>query len=165
MKNTLEKLVREWRNDVIIGCGLIAGLGYETEQHWEDTDAWFSQSGIHDWTFQPLHILKTLGMSEFEKNYKKYGYEFIIIDGKESDHMWKNNVTTFSNARNWCAQKRPSILKKSIPSTWYYSFLRNLNFSREEILNSNYIALDRKILIQGRTRKFTDEYYKLAMNY
>ena len=163
----LEKLVKTWKNDVIINCSLIAGLGTETEKEWQDTHNWFSESGVHDWFYQPLYLSKSLGLSEFEKNYEKYGYEFVTVDGKESDYIWHNKNTNinWNDTLEWCNKQRTSTLDITIPSVWNYTALRNLNFSRDEIIKSNYIDLHAIRVSEERTQKFINAYYKMAINY
>jgi len=166
-KTFLEKLISKWKTDVIINCSLIAGIGTETEKEWQTTHDWFEQSGVHDWFYQPLYLSKYLGLSEFEKNYDKYGYEFITVDGKESDYIWRNKNTniTWNDAVEWCNQRHAECFDIKIPSVWNYTALRNLTFSREEIINSNYIALHNQKMLEERTQKFINAYYNLAINY
>lgn len=163
-KNWLLKVKNHWKNDVIINCSLIAGLGRETEKNWNDTNQWFRDSGIHDWFYQPLSLHNSIMTSEFEKNSSRYGYEWP--DPVKDPSYWKNDVTDFYKAKEWCLSKRrPEDFKEKMPSAWNFSAIRNLGISKEEILKSNYFELDKVRNKNNLAQKFIDLYYNTAINY
>jgi len=163
-KPFLKKLNEYWGDDVIINCSLIAGLGHETVKDWEETYAWFENSGIHDWFYAPLHLSYTSKLSEFERNAEQYGYKWPAPD--KWPFYWTSPVTNTQEAANWCKTKRTiPHYKKRIPSAWNYASYRNQGFSKEEILKGNYVDLNIIRQDELRSQKLVEEYYKIAMSY
>jgi radical SAM superfamily enzyme YgiQ (UPF0313 family) len=163
-KEWLIKLKEYWGNDVIINCSLIAGLGKETEKDWEETYDWFVESGIHDYFFQPLSISNLSMISEFETNAAKYGYRWP----NSVDHpgYWENDTTNYKKAVDWCNTKyNLENFKKRIPSVWNYSSFRTYGFSKDNILESNYVDLNNLRIKNNSLKTFVDAYYNLAINY
>jgi len=151
-----------WSDDVIINCTLIAGLGNETEKEWNETDEWFLNSGIDDWFYQPLHLERSLMLSDFEKNAEKYGYQWT---DPKNPWYWENKVTNQIRAAEWCKKTQNNIdrYKVKIPSVWNFSAMRNLGFSKDEIMKSNYFDLHEIYQRENRVSQFIEKYYKAAM--
>jgi radical SAM superfamily enzyme YgiQ (UPF0313 family) len=61
------KLKDIWKDKVTMRCSLIAGLGKDTEQEWEEQQNWLESAGVEDPFFAPLYLDKNLGLSEFEQ--------------------------------------------------------------------------------------------------
>lgn len=163
-KKWLLKIRKLWKNDVIINCSLIAGLGKETEKEWNETNQWFKDSGIHDWFYQPLSLHHSIMSSEFEINAAKHGYKWP--DPIADPAYWENEVTNFYRAKDWCLSKRrPDDFKEKMPSAWNFSAIRNLGISKEEILESNYVQLDKIRTNQNLVQKFINLYYHTAIDY
>jgi radical SAM superfamily enzyme YgiQ (UPF0313 family) len=160
----LEKISDYWKDDVLINCSLIAGLGNETPKEWEETFSWFKQSKIHDYFYQPLNLSYLLKVSEFERNASNYGYSWA--DPVNDPWGWTNKSTNYHETVEWCKTKVTiEQLKRRIPSVWNFASLRNQGFTKEEILASNYIDLHSVRKKEQRHEKFIEAYYKLAMSF
>lgn len=160
----IPKIKKHWGDRVIIRCSLIAGLGNETPKEWQETYGWFMDSGIDDYFYNPLHLDYKVKLSEFEKNAEKYGYRWP--DGEEYPLDWKNDHTSYSEAKAWCNTLiKDELSSKKIPSVWVYAALRNQGFTREAILKSNYVDLVREKQKRKLTEKFVNDYYQKAISY
>ena len=160
-KSSLKEIRTKWGDDVIINCSMIAGLGKETEKDWQDSQEWFIQNKIHDWFYNVLSIHKSLASSEFEREYEKYGYKFI----NDSKVNWVSSHMTRDRANEWVNNNIKKLAGIAVPSVWNYSSHRNMGFSKQEILNSNYLDLSQIRVKNRMTEKLIEKYYKLAMEY
>lgn len=162
-KKFLKHLLGKWKNNVIIRCSLIAGLGKETEKDWESTNQWFLESGVHNWDFKPLGINGRLPMTEFEQSPEKFGFRWPDLENHPWN--WENDYTDFLSAGKWCQEAGFQNQNKQIPGAWHYSFYKTLQFSKEEILSSNLTELIETVQKEKRIQKFVEAYYKKAINY
>ena len=157
-KKWLNYLSEKWGDSMIINCSMIAGLGKETEKQWEESNQWFLESKIHDWFFNPLNIMTDHPQSDLEKNPEKYGYK-ILEDGS-----WESEHSTEKKAIEWCNQNR-SYFDQRIASVWNFSAWRNMGFTKEQILQSNYIELNDIRTKENFTQNLINSYHSIAMNY
>jgi hypothetical protein len=162
-KKFLKHLLEKWKNNVIIRCSLIAGLGKETEKDWESTNKWFLDSGVHNWDFKPLGINIQQPMTEFELSPAKFGFRWPDLEN--NPFQWENDYTDFVSAGKWCEETNFRNQKKQIPGAWHYSFHRTLNFSREQISSSNLTTLKEIVQTEKRIQKLVDTYYQKAITY
>jgi radical SAM superfamily enzyme YgiQ (UPF0313 family) len=163
-KTWLPKVKDHWGDRVIINCSLIAGLGKETVTDWENTYKWFLESDIDDYFYQPLHLDYNLMSSEFERNAEKYGYKWP--DPIKNPKKWVSDYTDSYQARLWCESKlTEELISKRIPSAWNYVSYRNQGFSREQLLNSNYVQIEKTRIKDRISQKFVNDYYQKAINY
>jgi radical SAM superfamily enzyme YgiQ (UPF0313 family) len=151
-----------WKDDVILKCSFICGLGKETEKEWQATYDWLVDSKVHDFQMGSLYLDKSNIKSEFEKNPEKFGYRF---DDKSQSFNWKNDYTSFGKAFNWNNKLRQNTLdcERRIPGAWSFTFLRNIGYSKEEILKGNYNSLYKNA--DNLFKKFVQDYYDKAINY
>jgi hypothetical protein len=108
-----------------------------------------------------LSIHKGVASSEFEREYEKYGYRFI----NDSDWEWVSSHMTRDRATEWVNNNIKKIAGIAVPSVWNYSAHRNIGFSKQEILDSNYLDLFEIRVKNQMTEKLIEKYYKLAMEY
>ncbi len=160
-KNALADIRKKWGDDVIINCSMILGLGKEQEEDWEESQNWFIDNKIHDWNFNILTMYKNLQASEFEKEYKKYGYRFV----DDSNWNWASDYMTRDRAGAWAKNNRQKNLSATTPSVWNYSAHTNLGFTKDEILKHNYLSINEVRERENRTEKLIELYYKTAMEY
>lgn len=164
-KRFLDHLVNKWGDDVVIRCSLIAGLGPETEKDWQSTEDYFKNSGVQDWTWAPLGIAPYHPLSEFDKNYKQYGYRFPDPDNQP--RYWETDYTNRVIAKEWCYNTMKENYSLRHPGTWYYAFYKNIGFTSEELKHATYEMLD--INKNQKTRygfdSFINAYYNKAMSY
>jgi radical SAM superfamily enzyme YgiQ (UPF0313 family) len=151
-----------WKDDVIIKGSFICGLGKETEKEWQDTYDWLVDSKVHDFYMGPLHLDKFNRGSEFEKNPEKFGYRF---DDNSVPWYWRNDYNDFGKTLRWTSKIKRDIRdsKRRIPGAWAFTYMRNLGFSKEEILNGNYFSLYSNA--DNLFKKFVQKYYDKAINY
>jgi len=100
-------------------CSVIVGLPDDDDDLFQHNE-WFVNSGIQSWTWVPLYITdmsKTLHLSEFSKNYKKYGLDVMTDseinyyhDQEEKTGISKNRHQTYASR----ALRQKMILWKNI---------------------------------------------------
>ena len=159
-KPFLTKIIADWKNDVLMRCTMIAGLGRETKQDWQASYDWLAQSGIHDWKFNALDINRNNRGSIFDREAEAHGYKFRLnADNKE---VWYSDTTTFEEADEWCNSVEFGHVHIRKPTAWMYMAYSNLGFTKEEIFNSNYVKLSQIRKTQGNS--FVDRYYEIVAN-
>jgi radical SAM superfamily enzyme YgiQ (UPF0313 family) len=148
-----------WKNNVIMRCSFIAGLGKETEKDWEETTKWILEHKVHDFVWQPLYISTVNKLSIFDKNPEEYGY---TITGQSS---WVSESTSYEEAWNWCSRNNQTTNKVRIPAAWDYAAIRSLGYSKEEIINSNHYDIYHDRIKKKKSERLVRNYLKLAMAY
>jgi hypothetical protein len=163
-KYWLKEIKNYWKDDVIINCSFIAGLGKETTKEWSETNEWMKDSGIHDWFYQPLFLNKNLQMSEFERNAETYGYYWPYPTNYPG--YWENSITNFKEAKEWCdSVNTKKDFKLKIPSVWNLASYMNQGFQKQQILDSNYVELSEESNNKKQFNQMVLQYYKIAMEY
>ena len=159
-KSFLTTMIKEWGNDVLMRCTMIAGLGQENKKDWQSSYDWLVNSGIHDWQFNPLDINRNNKGSIFDREAELHGYKFRLnVDNKE---VWYSDTTTFEEAVDWCQSVEFNHVHIRKPTAWMYMAYSNLGFSKEEIFSSNYAKLSQ--LRKAQKNSFVDQYYDLILN-
>ena len=159
-KPFLTKIIKEWSNDVLMRCTMIAGLGKETKQDWQASYDWLAESGIHDWKFNPLDIDRNNRGSIFDREAESYGYKFRLnADNKET---WYTDTTSFEESNEWCNSVEFKDVLKRKPTAWMYMAYSNLGFTRKTMFNGNYVTLSQMRKASGNS--FVDKYYEIVEN-
>ena len=90
-----------WKNQVNFQLGLICGIPPETWEETLATNQWCIDNEMPSWSWHPLGIIRDSHnqfKSDFDINAEKYGFEWIINDGKP---MWKTDYCTRKIAGEW----------------------------------------------------------------
>lgn len=157
-KKYLTYIGDQWGNDVIVNVSMIVGLGKETATEWEEAKHWFIDSKVHDWFFNKLYVSGNLGLSEFDQDPAKYGYQFA--DGK-----WRTKYITEDQADEWCRKNNTDTMSLRIPSVWNLVANRNLGIDIDTIKNNNYISLREMRNSLNLMDKVVSQYHDLAISY
>lgn len=114
--------MKEKHPDILISCGFIAGLPYETKESLHETIDWLEDSKCVDsYSFQVLSI------SPFSKigiDPHKYGYHF-------NDDGWYNDRMTAKEAEKIASRS----MKNTLNGFTFYNRLRNLDYDYNKIKN------------------------------
>lgn len=114
--------MKEKHPNILISCGFIAGLPFETQDSLHSTIDWLDNTNaIDSYSFQVLSISPK---SKIGINPERYGYEF-------NQAGWYNNLMTEEQATNIASKS----MNNTINSFTFYNRLRNLNYSYNEIKN------------------------------
>lgn len=157
-KPALTQIGELWGDDVIVRCSMIAGLGHETEKDWDDATEWYFQSRVHDFHYNKLFLSPSLAMSEFERDPEKHGYRFV--EGK-----WETDYMTEARAAAWCSKFKERTEQHRVPSVWNLSAIRNFGFSYNDVLNTTYYKMNKRITDENLNEKLVAAYLDKSMNY
>ncbi len=114
--------MKEKHPDILISCGFIAGLPYETQDTLNATVDWLDKANsIDSYSFQVLSISPK---SKIGIDPNKYGYSF-------NDIGWYNDNMTESQATDIAIRS----MNNTINSFTFYNRLRNLNYTYDQIKN------------------------------
>jgi hypothetical protein len=96
--------IRNQYSDISMHGSFILGLPEESiDSVWETHNSLISQQiPLHSWMSNGLHMYnndKSTYVSEFEKNFTKYGYVDIGTDNESNSRNWKNNFTNSEEVR------------------------------------------------------------------
>lgn len=114
--------MKEKHPDILISCGFIAGLPYETQDTLNATVDWLDKANsIDSYSFQVLSISPK---SKIGIDPNKYGYSF-------NDIGWYNDNMTESQATDIAIRS----MNNTINSFTFYNRLRNLDYTYDQIKN------------------------------
>lgn len=87
-------------------CSIIVGLPEDNDDLFEH-NKWFMNTNVQSWTWVPLYITdlnKTIHSSEFSKNYKNYGLDYMsdseirqYLNKEEDSNFYSKNYQTYAN--------------------------------------------------------------------
>jgi hypothetical protein len=140
---------------------MIAGLGNETKTDWQSSYDWLAESGIHDWKFNPLEIIRNNPGSIFDAEAEQYGYKFR--QNQSGNEVWYNDYTSVEEATEWCKDVEFKFMDRRKPTAWMYMAYTNVGFSKEEIFTGNYVTLSRERKKRGNM--IVDNYFSLVMSH
>jgi hypothetical protein len=158
-KRFLTMLGDKWGDRIKIICSLITGLGNETETDWDETNTFFKNSHVHNWIFFPLYFSLEYAMSEFEKNYEKYGY--TVFDNGD----WSKGNMAYERAKIWAenTNKKNIFLRK--PTMWFRAASLNFGLTKEYVDSHSTLEVSQRIQKDQLIKKFVESYYNKAMAY
>jgi radical SAM superfamily enzyme YgiQ (UPF0313 family) len=146
-----------FKKDFFMQINFIIGLPYETEDSINNTISWLEENrhnyhraqlfplGIH-----PLREGQEIATSEFDREYKKYGYDFPHYDSQDGwlRSFWvsptMNSRRAFGIAQKWF-EKHKDLNKSGVWEAFTYlnftSYEQLLKKSEEEIVNNSEFRL------------------------
>lgn len=160
---TLHNLKELWGNNVIISGSFIVGLPFESVSSIRETMDWIEKDDcpIDFPILIPLRIRRKKGPgannSLFGLNPEKYGYT-IHENGR-----WENEFMTsdFANELVEARDHENLLRKRKVASFSFYSRLRNLGYSENEVLEMNWDSLTSDI--DQRIGSMKSEYFERLM--
>jgi radical SAM superfamily enzyme YgiQ (UPF0313 family) len=155
-----------WKKEVTQHLNFIVGITKEPPESINDTVKWFEDNDMHGIKVVPLGLYgkdSTTSdftvLSEFDKNYEKYGYTFT------DDKNWKNDYWTRESAIKFAARVKQYIDTKSRYGDWSVPTLEWYGYSRQELMTMKLLEFDwslngdmYSITMQKRT-----EYYNMLL--
>jgi radical SAM superfamily enzyme YgiQ (UPF0313 family) len=91
----------EWNKEVSVHTNFICGLPPERFEDYLETHEWLVETEIPHWNWAPLGINRDSHnefTSEFDRNSEKYGFDWVLIDGKL---QWKTDYCDGETAVKW----------------------------------------------------------------
>jgi hypothetical protein len=124
----LELHYDHWKEQIPITCSFIIGLPHETKESIQQTYEWIKNTPINS-VFFPLALTsKTYYKSEFNTNYKDYGYQLDT-----ATDYWSNEHFDYTTANNLAEQFNQELMRsEDYPSSWFLMVLLNHGYSLEE---------------------------------
>lgn len=132
-KDFLLELKESWGTDINFYLQFMIGLTGETENDIDQTEEWCIKNQMPDWGYNALSI--KLGnenfywRSEFDNNYRMYGYTFE----SNNYYEWRNKEWTFSKA----LEKSRNLSNKRVekyPSCWLLGELSTHGADLKELM-------------------------------
>jgi radical SAM superfamily enzyme YgiQ (UPF0313 family) len=150
-----------WKNQIGVQLSFIAGLPGEDGQSLENTQQWCIDSEFDEWRFVPLFISLSplVWQSEFDKNFKKYGYEFKDPSNKLN---WSNDIWSFKEAENYANELNKTASRHISPGCWQRNSLYKSigrDFKREKFSTIDKDDTD------ARVNQRIKEYVKRSLEY
>lgn len=117
-----------WGKEIPITCSFIIGLPGETIESCRNTFNWLRDTPINDLWF-PLFIKQSSHYkSEFDSNYKDYGYKL------DKDGNWFTDTMTYSEALKLAEEfNEIALYNENVPSSWLLFGLLSYGFNIEEL--------------------------------
>jgi radical SAM superfamily enzyme YgiQ (UPF0313 family) len=125
----LELYHDHWRGEKPFTCSFIVGLPHETRETVQETFEWVKKTELSS-TFFPLSIsIKSFYQSEFNRNYKDYGYD---LKDPETGY-WESENFTLDSATEIAEQFNKELMyTNDRPSSWFLMTMLNHGMTLEE---------------------------------
>lgn len=152
----LDLYYRHWQEEIPITCSFIIGLPHETLESVKETHAWCAQTPFNDLWF-PLFIkTKSHFQSEFDLNYKQYGYQL------DSEGNWYNDIMTYNDALDLAEDfNKKGLYDDNTPSSWFLFSLLSYGYSINELKKQKVQDLNLPLLFFQKLNMFRK--YKTAL--
>ena len=146
----LDLYYNKWNEEIPLFLGMIAGLPYDTEDSIMDHANWLSSTPF-TFHFEPLRIADSGGSfykSEFELNYKDYGYDL------DENGRWSNSVMNQDIAENIATEinNRNAFSNNTVAGTFLFALLNHFDYDylkgrpASDISNKKLIVTRRKLI-------------------
>jgi radical SAM superfamily enzyme YgiQ (UPF0313 family) len=142
-KDFLLSLRKEWGNDALFMLSLIVGIPPETEKECIETNNWLVDNNMPSWTWHPLRIntASRTNKSEFEKNYKEYGFKVDSFNGWTSSNGYNHILAKYHTAK---LMQDPRRYNTHL-SNWKMLSYMSLGFTRKEVMTSTMSSFDQEL--------------------
>jgi radical SAM superfamily enzyme YgiQ (UPF0313 family) len=165
-KDFLPKLYHDiWNKEIAQHLNFIVGITKEPPSNIKNTIQWFEDNDMHGIKFACLglygkdsKISDFTVLSEFDKNYEKYGYTFT------DDQNWKNDFWTTDTAISVARQAQEYLSTRVRYGDWQVPTLEWYGYSRQEIMQRKSAEFDWFGSIYSETREKRTEYYKMLLS-
>ena len=167
-KNTLKWLreEKEWAGNILMSSGFIVGLPTETK---DTVSAWAEELldysyPLDSFILTPLFITpgaKRISKSEFELDYKKYGYRF----DRTKSSGWINDYWTFDDATSLANEIIQYAYQSGRITSYGFSamMMQNYGLTWEQLHRSSVYSVENHIL--QKTFLLADDYYNRLIKY
>lgn len=177
--DTINRIRNQYDNKILMHGSFIAGLPGESVSSIISTSDRILTGDIplHTWRFQALKIWKNanLWQSDFEKNYKKYGYvdqdEDVNFSIRQPDHRpvinWKSDQMTFHECvelANDLNQQAHKSDRHHIPNQLAWALMNYSTNNFDKIAETKYNSLD-WYAISCQKADYINEYKKKLNNF
>jgi hypothetical protein len=144
----LELYYDYWKEKMPITCSFIIGLPHETMKSIQQTYEWVKNSPINS-VFFPLALTsKTFYKSEFNTNYKDYGYHLDT-----ATDYWENEHFNYITATDLAEKFNQELMRsEDYPSSWFLMVLLGHGYSLEEARKSKIKDLNYKKIIRNQQK-------------
>jgi radical SAM superfamily enzyme YgiQ (UPF0313 family) len=131
-----------WNKEVFQTLSFIAGLPGDTKENIKETVEWFNQNNLFQLLYKPLGLTNNKNiknLSEFEKNYEKYGYRFDTEPSSMTDRgNWKTDYWSWSDVVRFLQEIQPEK-KSSRYSSWLILYFIGLGIDQNLFKNKSTI--------------------------
>lgn len=127
-KFLLDLYHNHWNSEIPFTCSFIIGLPGETVESIRETYDWCRSTPFNDLWF-PLFIkTKSHYQSEFDSNYKKYGYQL------DTNGNWYTDIMNYQEALELAEEfNSTGLYNENTPSSWLLFGLLSYGFNIQEI--------------------------------
>lgn len=158
-KNFLLELKERWGSDANFFLSFIVGLTGESSEHLDETHQWCIDNNMPDWTFNGLSISRKASAawnSEFDTNYRMYGYQFPYED---DDRHWVNNMWNYDSAREKAFSLSMDARQHLTVAGYLLAELACVGYSFDELMHTKKLDLDWPTFDQ-KTKTLVKKYYE-----
>jgi len=154
----LELYFDHWKSKIPITCSFIIGLPHETKETINNTYEWVKETPLSS-VFFPLALTsKTFYKSEFNTNYKKYGYTLDV----ETEY-WENENFNYTEATEIAEKFNEELMRgNDYPSSWFLMTLLNHGYSLSDATSTRIKNLNYTKIFKNRQRNIKAYKEKLS---
>lgn len=160
----IPKLIKDlWEDKVQVHLGLICGIPPETLESCKETNKWaLNESAASGISWHWLHMQRDAHAeyrSEFDINAEKYGFTWIVENGKP---VWKTDYCTETIAKEWRDELYAEVIPKQKLLCWHLFELGNYFEDIEVARNKKVSELPWKEIKSLRSNWLKNYYQQLS---
>jgi len=152
-----------WKSEVPMLLSFIIGLPKETVVDVFSTAKWVKENNLYSAVFHKLGLFSTATnvqhtiLSEFDKNYSKYGFSF------DSNEKWYNETWTEQGAGRVTTDMGKYLYREGINkiSTWNLGNMLSYGFSKQYLIDTPINSIDYAVISKCSTERFINYYNRL----
>jgi hypothetical protein len=161
-KDFIPKLIHDtWQDKVGVQLGLICGLPPETLADCKTTNQWCIDNDIPAWIWHALQLERnahTEYKSDFDLNAEKYGFEWIVRNGRT---IWKTQYCDQDIADNWFEKLTNDAKPHQRFSCWLLLEMGTYGKDLDAAMKTKITDFDWNSLIPLRRQWLTTYYHQI----
>lgn len=129
-----------WKDEINWSLSMIVGIpGQTPDQLFDDCD-WMIKNNMYYCIFNALYINRNstgamATVSEFERNYQKYGFTF---PDSTNPYYWENSDWNFAKALQTRDELQRKTIEHQLISSWELGECASLGYSVDDIINKSH---------------------------
>jgi hypothetical protein len=152
-----------WKGRVPFKASMIVGIPPDTKEFLRESNQWFIDNNIPDWTWHLLDINRDINgpwVSDFDRNADNYGFTWMIYNGRT---VWKTQYMNYVEGRDLKDELNNEAKKYRVVDCWATLERGSIGYDPKIDRYTKVVNIDHKESSERR-ENFLKNYYSDLMN-